>query len=234
MSLEIVEKVIERFGEQYCLHWYNGGEPLLHDEFITVSNMIKDTDSCVSTNFSLPLSDEKLDSLNNFRIIYISLSGMTPDVYRIYHRGGDFELVMANIHRFLAQQRTKICVRWLHHKYNVHEQEIARDFCSEHGLEFVLLKLNVGVEELLAGYEHDLYVKTENPPGHPNYRSCNIINWIPIGHDGRYYLCCASYKVDAGYTVFDDITVPELIRKRTKLPLCRRCRRKKLWRYVTY
>lgn len=227
MSLSVVEKILEKFGKHYRIDWFNWGEPLLHKEFPVIAGMIKDTNSRISSNFSLPISDEYLTALNNFKMVYISLSGMTEDIYPIYHIGGKFDLVMFNLRRFVSIRNTKAGIRWLSHPHNEHQTDLCHRFCEDNGLFFERVTLNVEVEDLVAGFEHELY----NP--HKRRRSgesCHIIKWVPIGVDGRYYLCCASHNVDTGYTIFDDISIQELIDIKSKLPLCAQCQECKLWK----
>lgn len=227
MPLSIVEKVLEKFGDYYRIDWFNWGEPLLHKEFLTISQLIKDTNSRISSNFSLSLSDEYLAALNNFKMVYISLSGMTPDVYSIYHIGGKFDLVMENLRRFIKICETTAGIRWLSHPRNQHQANQCQQFCENNGLFFENVVLNCEVENLVAGFEHELY--------NPNKRrksgiNCHIIRWVPIGVDGRYYLCCASHNVDTGYTIFDDISTQELINIKSKMSLCVQCHQYKLWK----
>ena len=226
MSIKVVKKVLEKF-RRYRIDWFNWGEPLLHTEFIAISELIRGTKSCISSNFSLPLMDDQLDALNNFNVACISLSGMTPDVYKIYHKGGNHDLVMDNLRRFIARSTTKIHIRWLMHKYNEHQLNDCRKFCEENDLFLEPVILNAEVENLLdESFQSELYV----PRKRQKRTFCHIIKWIPIGYDGRYYLCCASHNVDTGYTIFDDITLQELIDIKRKIPLCTQCQAHEIWR----
>lgn len=229
MSMEVFDKVLEKYGRASRIDWFNWGEPLLHKEFLTIAERLRDTNSRISTNFSLPVSDEYLEALNNFKIVYISLSGMTEQVYRIYHKGGDHGLVFDNIKRFMARATTHVRVRWLIHKHNQHQWHWCRKFCNLRGIRFEPIPLNAEVENLLEeSFSHDLYAKTEK---REKRTTCHIIEWLPIGWDGRYYLCCASHNVDTGYTVFDDITPTQLIDIKKKLPLCQECQKYEIWKY---
>ena len=92
MPLDIVEMVLDKYGKE-DIDWYNWGEPLLHKKFIAFAEMIKGTRSRVSSSLSFKLSEDKRKSLRNFHQVVVSLSGMTEDVYKRYHKGGNFNLV---------------------------------------------------------------------------------------------------------------------------------------------
>lgn len=229
MSMEVFNKILEKYGRASRIDWFNWGEPLLHKEFVTIAERLQGTNSRISTNFSLPLSDEYLRALNNFKIVYISLSGMTEQVYRIYHRGGDFNLVFENIKRFMALNTTHVRIRWLQHKYNQRQYHWCRKFCKLRGIRFEPIPLNVEVENLLdETFSDELFEDREK---RQKRSACHIREWLPIGYDGRYYLCCASHNVDTGYTVFDDITPVELIEVKKKLPLCIKCQEYEVFKY---
>jgi MoaA/NifB/PqqE/SkfB family radical SAM enzyme len=227
--MEVFHQVLKRHGRASRIDWFNWGEPLLHKEFLTIAEILKDTNSRISSNLSLPLSNEQLESLNNFKIIYVSLSGMTPETYNVYHRGGKHDLVMENLCRFLELNKTHLRIRWLMHKYNDHELNKCRKFCNENDIHLECVPLNAEVENLLSGdFDHELYSKTTK---RQKRTTCHIINWLPIGYDGRYYLCCASHNVDTGYTVFDDISYEDLLEVKRKLPLCVQCQEHEVWKF---
>lgn len=229
MQMPVVEKILEKYGNYYRIEWFNWGEPLLHQNFPEIAKLIRNTKSRISSNFSLPISDEYLQSLNNFKVVYVSISGMSPEIYQIYHKGGDYHLVMRNLRRFVDVSKTDLVLRWLKHKHNQHQLDQCRRFCDDNGIKFEPLTLNCEIEDLVGGFEHELYDK--NKPSQTT-KACKIINWIPIGVDGKYYLCCASHNVETGYTVFDDITIKELVEVKSKIPLCVQCQQCELWKML--
>jgi len=229
MSMEVFHQILKKHGNAYRIDWFNWGEPLLHKEFLTIAELIKPTKSRISSNFSLPLSNEQLDALNNFKVVYVSLSGMTPDVYNIYHKGGKHELVMENIWRYAERRTNHLRIRWLIHKHNEHQLDECIEFCNKNRIRLEAVPLNAEVENILdENFNNELYAKTEK---RQKRTTCHIINWLPISYDGRYYLCCASHNVDTGYTVFDDIPYEDLIAIKRKLPLCMQCQEHEVWKY---
>ena len=225
MSLDTVAKILSQYKGRR-IDWFNWGEPLLHRQFIQVAEMIHGTKSNISTNLSLPISDEMLNAMQLFRFVNVSLSGMTAEVYRIYHHGGDFNLVMSNLNR-LANHKPKVNVRirWLDHKFNKHQKEACQNFCVRAGFGFGCQKLNCEVEDLVAGFEHEMLSCNPSPD-----KSCKLLSSIVIGVDGQYLLCCASHNVPTGYTIDDDINMTKLLAAKHKLPLCQTCQAKKLWK----
>jgi MoaA/NifB/PqqE/SkfB family radical SAM enzyme len=225
MSLETVAKILARYKGRR-IDWFNWGEPLLHKQFVQVAELIRGTKSCISTNLSLPISDETLNAMQLFRFVNVSLSGMSKEVYGIYHHGGDFNLVMFNLNR-LANHRPKvnIRIRWLDHKFNQHHKKVCEDFCVQSGFGFGCQTLNCEVEDLVDGFEHELLTNNLS-----SNRCCRRLDSIVIGVDGQYLLCCASHNVPIGYTIDDDIDTAKLLDAKNKLPLCKVCQTRKLWK----
>ena len=225
MSLEIVREVVKKYSES-TICWFNWGEPLWHTGFIEVSDVIEPTVSFISSSFSLPISDEYLFALTKWKRVYISLSGMTQKVYEIYNCGGDVNLVFSNLERFLATNHKEIIVRWQNHPLNKHQKNDVAGYCKYRNIKFMSIPLNCEVEDLTQGFEHELL---RNPKFNPLMTDCGIVRQLPIGVDGAYLLCCATHNVKTGYTIFDDISEEELLKKRMDLPLCNICRERKLF-----
>jgi len=222
MNLETVQSVLDKYPKEK-IEWFNWGEPLLHDDFIKISEMIKGTNSRISTTLSLKLSDEKINSMKNFRSIIVSLSGMTKDIYNIYHKGGRFDLVMENIQRSI-NANINLIIRWQQHVDNTHQYAEAEKFCKDNGIKFNPIKLHNTVERDLNGFEHKLL--SEKNTG----TKCKIMKWAPIDVDGNYLLCCATENVKIGYNIKDNVTQEELIEAKMKTDTCTNCRAKGLWK----
>jgi len=227
MSLATVEQVLERYG-QSRIDWFNWGEPLWHDEFHEIAARVKGTASRVSSNFSLQVSDERLRDLDSFQRVYVSLSGLTPETYRIYHRGGCFPLVEKNLERLIAHRQRGVVIRWIAHERNAHEETACRERCQRWGVEFERVAMNGEVEDLLANVAYD--VAPVGEVKHPGLRECRLLRWIVIGVDGQYLLCCGSHNVPTGLTLDDPVTPEELMAAKRALPLCRACHARELWR----
>ncbi len=236
MSLETADKILKRYDNPiYEIVWYNWGEPLLHKDFESFASMAgkSKAQNTMSSSMSLLLTDERLESLSNFDCVNVSLSGMTPDVYKIYHTNGDFDLVMENLKRLAQLKLNRIVLIWLTHKYNAFQTSMAREFANSLDFAFIEQQLNCCVEELVNGFNHELLRIPKYPYGGP---SCRIQHWGIVDVDGNYLLCCASHNVKIGYSLDDEITIfpfprNKILREaKLKTPLCLTCRENEFWR----
>jgi MoaA/NifB/PqqE/SkfB family radical SAM enzyme len=230
MSLETIDKILKKYNDfSYEISWFNWGDPLLHNEFETAAQMIGKISSqnIVSSSMSLPISDDRLESLRNFDLVHLTMSGLTPDAYRVYHTNGNLDLVMKNIKRLSKLKLKNVRVGWLRHKYNEFQLKDAREFAREMGFDFNSTQLSCQVENLIDGFEHELL----KVPKFPRKRHwCGIRYWTPIDVDGNYLLCCASHNVKIGYSIDDEISPKELRNVKSKTELCTTCREHEFWR----
>ena len=229
MSLKTVDKVLLRYGNvsSQTISWFNWGEPLLHREFEIFAGMVKGTRSAISSNFSLRITDARMESLQNFRTIYVSMSGITPELYQLYNVGGDLSLVMSNLKRLSALKCRRVIIRWESHRYNAHQQAKAKDMAEGFGFGFEPILLNCMVEEQIEEFWHPLlscsYI-------HKRPGKCKMLKWTPIDVDGNYLLCCASRNVKIGYNIDDNVSDADLVAARLKTDLCTICRDRQYWR----
>ena len=230
MKLSTVEKVIEVHGtgRRRNYSWYNWGEPLLHKQFHEFIDIAKHVRTTISSNFSLLLTDKYFESLAKIEQVVISMSGLTSDVYNIYHRGGDFEQVAYNLKRVAELPNIKR-MNWLRHAGNVHQEQQAKDFCEEHGIVWGGLNGNCEVEELVEGFTHPM-LKTPRQYSGRKMEKCRLKRWIPISVDGEYLLCCTTHNVKTGLTIWDNVSSEELIEAKSNLHICKICGWRELWR----
>ena len=236
MSLETVDKILKRYDNPiYEIVWYNWGEPLLHKEFEAFADMAgkSKAQTTISSSMSLPLTDERLKSLSNFNRVNISLSGMTADMYKIYHTNGNFDLVMDNLKRLAQLKLQTIALIWLTHKHHAFQTAMAREFADSLNFTFIEQQLNCCVEELVDGFDHELLRVPKYPYGG---HSCRIQHWDIIDVEGNYLLCCGSHNVKIGYSIDDMATMfpfprnKELREAKLKTSLCVTCRENEYWR----
>jgi organic radical activating enzyme len=227
MSLDIVYEIVKKYGHvQLC--WYNWGEPLWHKQFVEVSEAVKNSNSSISSNFSLPISEEYLWALLNWKTVCVSLSGTTQAVYEIYNKGGNLGLVFSNIERLVRTGHPSIVLRWESHNLNKHQINLVLAYCTARNIIFEPIALNCEVENLVDGFDHELL---RNPKFNQNTNSCNLLeHQVPIGVDGSYLLCCASHNVKTGFTIFDAISMEDLLHIRMNLPLCKSCREREFFK----
>ena len=232
MSIETIKEIIKKHGHVLSC-WYNWGEPLLHKQFAEASTLISATAmSFISTNLSLYLSDEYLNSLLKYTRVYVSLSGITKDIYAIYNKDGNFDLVFYNLDRLIQTKinnnsSTSIILRFERHKFNEHQYETILNFCKTKNILFEPIYLNCEVEDLMIGFDHDLLRK---PVFNSSVNACGLLNEFPIGVDGTYLLCCASHNVKTTLTVYDDVSMEDVLAARKKLSICEECRELNLFK----
>lgn len=232
MSLETIRKIIEKHGHVLGC-WYNWGEPTLHKNFVEVSNLIKQqAQSYISTNLSLSLSDEYLRALLNYTRVYVSVSGITKEVYDIYNKGGNFDQVFSNLDKLIqfkkdSNSSTFIILRFERHQFNEHQYDAVLNFCTDKGILFEPIHLSCEVEKNMKGFMHDLLRK---PQFNDAQNSCALLGQFPIGIDGIYLLCCASRNVKLSYSVYDNITMEDLIEDRDNNTFCKNCREQGLFK----
>lgn len=120
---------------------YDEGEPLLNPELFEMIRHLSDNkvSTCVSSNFSLPLSDGDLLRLIDCGLehLVIALDGATPESYNRYRVGGDFFLVLENMRRLSAlmtpsdRKRLKVELQFIDFDDDAREREavlrLARD-----------------------------------------------------------------------------------------------------------
>ena len=226
MPLKTVELILEKYGNKYSIDWFNWGDPLLHKDIIIIAQMSKNYRTKISSSFSMHLTSEQFNALNNFKTIIISLSGMTQDVYNLYHKGGDFKLVQKNLITIAKNRQNRIVLRWLAHKYNTHQISIMKTFCLQYNIEYEIITLNTEVENLLRNFDNEFIKKDFKT----NRKLCKIIKWPTIATDGSYLLCCATHNIKIGYNIKDNITSEQLIEAKNKIFMCKACKNFKFWK----
>ena len=228
MSLGTISKILNRY-DKHEISWFNWGEPLLHNEFEAFAQMAgkASAKNVVSSSMSIPVSDERLESLRSFDNVCVSLSGITPDIYNIYHRNGNLGLVMNNLERLSRLKLKTVKFKWLMHKHNMFQLPEARRFAESLGFKFASIELNCCVEELVDGFDHELL---KSPKFKRKQHFCQIRYWDVIDVDGNYLLCCASHNVKVGYSIDDDISPKELRNAKNKMALCTTCKENGFWR----
>ncbi len=129
----------------YKVNLFNWGESLLHPRLCDMIRYAgeRNLGTNLSTNLSLELDDDRLDSLiaSGLEFICLSIDGATQETYARYRRRGKLELVLENVRRLLERRRdlssaTPI-VEWqfIPMRHNQHELEDARRTAMEMGVD---------------------------------------------------------------------------------------------------
>jgi len=227
MPLKTVEKVIDVFGRNENYHWYNWGEPLFYENFHEFAEIAKNVRSTISSNFSMPLTEQHFEDLAKLRQVILSLSGLTRDIYGIYHQGGNFDAVMGNV-RHLVGTPVNVIVNWIRHPKNKHQEKLSQEWSFDREFGWGCVDLNCEVEEQLQEFTHPFLKGMDTYSS--KIKECKIKKWVPISVDGEYLLCCASHNVGTGYTIWDNISREELVEIKSQMTLCKECMKKECWR----
>lgn len=236
LSRPVFDAVLDELGDTlFFVHLYNWGEPLLNRDLGYFIRKLVRRDIAVdtNTNLSLPLSDALADELIDSGIdrIEASIDGFSQASYGRYRVKGRFELARDNLLRLAAARDrlgrdTQIVWNFLVFRFNEHEIESARNFCADHGIEFV--RREAAVSEALRADFLPSYREGENledffdqqkKPFDPESiasrpeQSCGWHYFYSIVNaDGSVSPCCAPWEsdwdfgfVEAGKRSFGDI-----------------------------
>jgi len=149
-KLHIFRDLIDEVGDYlFFLDFYNWGEPLLNNHLEDMIELAarKRIVTYVSSNLSLPLSDDRIRRLvsSGLSELICSLDGASQETYGVYRRKGDFGLALDNMRRIVRAKRelgmTHPAVVWRMYvfRFNEHEVGRAREMAEEVGVDrFVL------------------------------------------------------------------------------------------------
>jgi len=148
LSPDLNERVLKELGETAFVIWYfSTGEPLLNRQIGEILKLTQQFEifTVISTNLSLPLSDERIDEIlgSGLGAICISLDGTSPETYSRYRVGGNFNLVVDNIARLTKRKRALGLLfplvewRFLVFRHNQTELKRAKEMAEELGVDLL-------------------------------------------------------------------------------------------------
>jgi len=149
LDQELFQSLLEEVGDfVFFIDFFNWGEPLVSnkiEEYVKVANR-KKIWTTISTNLSLPLSDQRIQKIieSGLSELIVSADGASPETYAMYRRGGNFELVMQNMQRFvkmkkqLSKRNPLITWRFLVFRFNEDEIEKASNLANELGVDQIV------------------------------------------------------------------------------------------------
>lgn len=131
----------------FIARYFGTGESLLNPRLPEMIGISRDAGvySVISTNLSLKLSDTYIDRLldSGLTLLSVACDGASRETYEKYRIGGDFDLVMNNMKRFIARKQARglqyplIEWRFLVFSHNEHEVATARGMAREMGVDIL-------------------------------------------------------------------------------------------------
>jgi pyruvate-formate lyase-activating enzyme len=107
MPFELFERLMERIGPYLIgLELYRYGEPMLNPDIVKMIRLAAQEYRIfcsISTNFSMPLSDETLHDLveSGLSKLIIAADDVEQPFYEKYRRGGGIQMVLGNLERLI-------------------------------------------------------------------------------------------------------------------------------------
>lgn len=225
-DLHIFEHLMEEVGDYvFFIDFYNWGEPLLNKNLEPMLRLAarKKIVTFISSNLSLPLSDERLLSLltSGLSELIVSIDGASQETYGTYRREGKFELAFENLRRLMALKKqqglTRPVVAWRFYvfRFNEHEIEKARKLAVEIGVDRIVFgtpflddgrfPLSPADREAMKSWPSTLPEFNRYQPNHPEYEDPGTpmekrtrCDWhyvsTAINPDGGVSPCCAVFE----------------------------------------
>lgn len=240
-SLEMLQRLLDELAHDlFFIDFFNWGEPLLNthlEDFIRLASA-RNVICTVSTNLSLPLSDERIDRLisSGLREMIVSLDGASQETYGQYRRRGNFDLVCSNMRRIAEAKRrlglTSPLISWqfLVFAFNEHEIEKAQRLAVELGADRILVRpafldvdrfpMSDDDKARIAAWKpkNELYqIETLTAPAAAKHHSrCGwhytsaAVNW-----DGSVAPCCTTFEQRHDFgTIADGSSYMEVVNNR--------------------
>jgi MoaA/NifB/PqqE/SkfB family radical SAM enzyme len=213
LNLTLFERLLEETGDSvFFMDFFNWGEPLLnpHTEKLISLAANRGIFCAMSTNLSLELSDARIERIVTCGLheLIVSLDGATAESYGHYRKGGDFDLVCANINRLVAAKRrlglTRPLITWqfLVFRHNEEERQLAEQMAREIAVDRISFRapmLDIDSPDLAptdrdaliawAPDDQTFRVKHKRPEACSWHYMSTAVNW-----DGSVAPCCGVHS----------------------------------------
>jgi hypothetical protein len=249
MSLETCKTVLDHsvkyFAPEY-LSPYNWSEPFLLDERLPdYINLFAQypIKLRISSNMNKHLPDETVRLiLRHAHLVVFSVSGVEQEIYKLYHRAGKIDQVMANIRQFVrlrdeTNSETSLAWTFGRTRFNASQEDPIRQFCADNRIYFNPNRYYICDAEDL----HKLYMGGDiNPKIYaPFYesieeargevrkmvtpRKCGLlVSDIVLDTDGYVMLCCAT-KITTPVHITEITDARQLTSTRLDNEFCNTC-----------
>lgn len=255
MSLAVYERVLDKIIAEDPLVWevelYRWGEPLLNPALPEMIAAARDrgVEVVLSTNLNIRQGLERVVEAGPRQMI-ISASGWGPS-YEATHRGGRWELLLANLKRLVAlraDRRPDMEIELYYHVYKDRSDDLLRmrNLAAELGLTFRptwagllpldhLYRLARGMppnREVAATLGRQVLPATDLLPqvaGQP-LKACGLKSLLAVTPELEVPACSCWFDPEEPPLTRDFLAAPlsELIEARRRTPLCRRCEAERL------
>jgi MoaA/NifB/PqqE/SkfB family radical SAM enzyme len=210
---ELVARLLDEDGAYlFTVNFFNWGEPFLQSKLLfpwVAAASAKGIRTRVSSNMSLVLSDQQIEQIcaSGLHTLVVSLDGATRETYSKYRINGDFDRVMKNLERVIAEKKRRhgdgprIIWQFLVFAHNEHQIDLARTLANKMGVDEIWfsppqVNENVGIfpardPRYQNGLSrlHGQLQPSENRDACAWHYMMTAINW-----DGTLSPCCVLYK----------------------------------------
>ncbi len=247
MDFEFFKRIIDKFIEEEIkiinLEFGSWGEPLLNSSLPQMVNYakIKLNPNHIPVNTNLNYLKNPVDLLNSgLSLFRVSTSGMTQEIYSKNHIGGDVKLLINNLKTLIKNKNqlnnnTRIQLIFHNYIYNKKDAELAREFCKENNIGFVLtrtyihsvedcIKFHQEKQRLSKFYENfiDLQNEISLMKTLDNPKNCHLLNnQVVINFDGQLYRCCGVFEEKHFIGNLFDFNIKDI--QNIKVEVCELC-----------
>jgi radical SAM protein with 4Fe4S-binding SPASM domain len=224
---DMVDAILAKYGETLIqAHFFNWGEPLLNKKFPSLVRKAHECDiwTTSSTNFSLNLSDDFIDSiiLSGLDLLIVSVDGTTQETYEKYRMGGNLQLVLSNIEKLVERRRIlgsrtpEVRFQFLDFPWTHAQIGEARAIATNMGVDEFhvkggcihprkqLVNLTSGQNKIKSEMAKDiqanfLKLKREKRDNFKFFGCDHLYHQLSINSDGSVHPCC--YVYETGHTM---------------------------------
>ncbi len=215
----LFEHLMEELGDYlFFVDFFNWGEPLLNphtEDFIGIAAR-RGIVTALSSNFSLHLSDERLDRIvtSGLNLLIVSLDGASAQTYGMYRRQGHFDLVIDNMKRLIAIRNAhggsplRVDWQYLVFRFNEHEMNRASGLAREIGVDSLSFRAPFLDEGRYPLTDEDQRLIASWKPSHPGFDAARLnhaaisarprCGWhymaTAINWDGTVTPCCTVWE----------------------------------------
>jgi len=249
MSLDTCRTILDHCRDYFrpkSIWPFNWGEPLICEnlgEFISLFARYPEMTLRLSSNMNADISDELIEHVvrNTSQMIF-SLSGIDQATYRQYHKGGNVEVALRNIERFVAARdrlNSPISLVWSFglSRNNAHNEPAIRRYCEERGIGLGVTRYYVTDAQDAFKILHGIPVKPQiyaqfyasaedvltDIQANLTPNRCSMLRSdIVVDTDGYLMLCCAT-KVTTKIHITEVTSINQIVRERLNERFCKSC-----------